>query len=143
LELGVKRVIARASTPQQKLVLEKIGVKEILSPEDEVGISVAGRLINPDLVSYFQLPDDYQIVELKVPPRVANTSVSEIDLRNTYQLNLITLRRAYDLKGNDGQNKREYHILGVPNSDTILYEEDYLLLLGKSIDIERFQELNR
>jgi trk system potassium uptake protein TrkA len=143
LELGVKRVIARASTPQQKLVLEKIGVKEILSPEDEVGISVAGRLINPDLVSYFQLPDDYQIVELKVPPRVANKSVSEIDLRNTYQLNLITLRRAYDLKGNDGQNKREYHILGVPNSDTILYEEDYLLLLGKSIDIERFQELNR
>ncbi|MEY4145261.1 MAG: hypothetical protein RLZZ335_1113 [Bacteroidota bacterium] len=143
LELGVKRVIARASTPQQKMVLEKIGVKEILSPEDEVGISVAGRLINPDLVSYFQLPDDYQIVELKVPPRVANKTVSEIDLRNTYHLNLITLRRAFEVKGSDGQNKDEYHILGVPKSDTMLYDKDYLLLLGKSIDVERFQEVNR
>jgi len=143
LELGVKRIIARASTPQQKMVLEKIGVKEILSPEDEVGISVAGRLINPDLVSYFQLPDDYQIVELKVPSRVANKTVSDIDLRNTYQLNLITLRRPFEVKGSDGQIKREYHIMGVPKSDSMLYEGDYMLLMGKSIDVERFQEVNR
>lgn len=143
LELGVKRIIARAASPQQKMVLEKIGVREILSPEDEVGISVAGRLINPDLVSYFQLPDDYQIVELKVPHRVANKTVIQIDLRSTYQLNLITLRRALEVPAAEGGTKLEYHIMGVPMADTMLYENDYLILLGKSIDVERFQELNR
>jgi len=94
-------------------------------------------------VSYFQLPDDYQIVELKVPLQVANKTVSDIDLRNTYHLNLITLRRPFEVKGSDGQMKLEYHILGVPKSDTMLYEGDYLLLLGKNIDVERFQEVNR
>jgi len=59
LELGVKRIIARASTDQQRRVLEKLGVTEILSPEDEVGISVAGRLLNPNVVDVLQLPDEY------------------------------------------------------------------------------------
>jgi trk system potassium uptake protein TrkA len=125
------------------MILEKIGVKEILSPEDEVGISVAGRLINPDLVSYFQLPDDYQIVELKIPSKVTNKTVLEIDLRKTYQLNLITFRRPFEVNGSDGKIKKEYHIMGVPKSDSMLYEGDYLLLMGKSSDVERFQNVNR
>src|SRR5688572_22212713 len=37
-DMNVKRVIARAATPQQRMILEKMGVSEILSPEDEVGI---------------------------------------------------------------------------------------------------------
>ena len=32
MDMGVKRIIARASGDHQKLILEKIGVKEILTP---------------------------------------------------------------------------------------------------------------
>jgi trk system potassium uptake protein TrkA len=143
MELKVKRIIARASTTQQRQILEKLGVSEVLSPEDEVGISVAGRLLNPDLVSFFQLPDDYQIVELKTPAGVADKSVIEIGLRNKYNLNLITLRRAYEITGPAGELGFEYHILGVPKADTVLYASDYIILLGKSSDIEKFVEINK
>jgi trk system potassium uptake protein len=37
LELGIKRLIVRAANKEQRMILEKLGVKEILSPEDEVG----------------------------------------------------------------------------------------------------------
>jgi len=37
LEMGVKRIIARAQGDTQRRILEKLGVKEILSPEEEVG----------------------------------------------------------------------------------------------------------
>ncbi|MBA4304468.1 MAG: potassium transporter KtrA [Sphingobacteriaceae bacterium] len=143
MELKIKRIIARASTDQQRRILEKLGVKELLSPEDEVGISVAGRLLNPDLVSFFQLPDDYQIVELKTPTGVADKTVIEIGLRNKYNLNLITLRRAYEVKTENGDIDYEYHILGVPKADTVLYSTDYIILLGKSDDIEKFVEVNK
>jgi trk system potassium uptake protein TrkA len=143
MEMKVKRIIARASTDQQRRILEKLGVSELLSPEDEVGISVAGRLLNPDLVSFFQLPDDYQIVELKTPIGVADKTVIEIGLRNKYNLNLISLRRAYEVKGEDGEMRTEYHILGVPKADTILYNNDYIILLGKNTDIEKFVEINK
>jgi trk system potassium uptake protein len=143
LELKVKRIIARASNEQQRRILMKMGVEEVLSPEDEVGISVAGRLLNPDLVSFFQLPDDYQIVELRTPVGVTSKTVIEIGLRNKYNLNLITLRRAYEITNEDGEKTTEYHILGVPSSDTVLYESDYIILLGKNTDIERFVDLNK
>ena len=143
LELGVKRIIARASTDQQRRVLEKLGVTEILSPEDEVGISVAGRLLNPNLVNVFQLPDDYQIVEVKTPAAVCNKTVLQVELRTRYKLNLITLRRSYEVSNDQGERRDEYHILGVPSADTILYSSDFMVLLGKREDIERFVEVNR
>ena len=37
MELGVKRLIARAQGETQRKILEKLGVTEILSPEEEVG----------------------------------------------------------------------------------------------------------
>lgn len=143
MELKVKRIIARASNEQQQRILLKLGVQEVLSPEDEVGISVAGRLLNPDLVSFFQLPDDYQIVELRTPVGVASKTVIEIGLRNKYNLNLITLRRSYESVNADGDRTTEYHILGVPKSDTVLYDTDYMILLGKNTDIEKFVDLNK
>jgi trk system potassium uptake protein TrkA len=143
VELKVKRIIARASTEQQRRILEKLGIKEILSPEDEVGISVAGRLLNPDLVSFFQLPDNYQIVELRTPNGIADKTVIEIGLRNRYNLNLITLRRAYEVMTPEGEAATEYHILGVPRADTILYSTDYIILLGKHADIEKFVQINK
>jgi trk system potassium uptake protein TrkA len=143
MELKVKRIIARASNEQQQRILYKLGVQEVLSPEDEVGISVAGRLLNPDLVSFFQLPDDYQIVELRTPVGVASKTVIEIGLRNKYNLNLITVRRSYESVNEEGDRATEYHIMGVPKSDTVLYDTDYMILLGKNTDIEKFVDLNK
>jgi len=65
LELNVKRIVARAMSDQQRIILEKLGVKEILSPEDEVGLMV------PD-VRGLTLKDALYVLEnqgLKVRPR--------------------------------------------------------------------------
>ena len=58
MELKVKRIITRAMGSDQRRILEKMGVTEILSPEDEVGGNVAEMLINPDVVMCIKLQDD-------------------------------------------------------------------------------------
>ena len=67
MDLGVKRVIARASGDHQRLILEKIGVTEILTPEEEVAYVIREKLINPNIISFLQLPDDHEIAEIKAP----------------------------------------------------------------------------
>ena len=67
LDLGVKRVIARASGDHQRLILGKIGVTEILTPENEVANVIAEKLLNPNIVSFLQLPDDHEIAEIRAP----------------------------------------------------------------------------
>ena len=142
MELNVKRVIARATGKHQRMILEKLGIKEILSPEHEVGIAVAERLLNPNIITSLQLPDSYEIVEVKTPKELANRTIAEISLRNKYNLNLITLKREFEVN-KDGTPEVEKHILGVPSSDTILFETDTIIVFGKARDIERFIEINK
>lgn len=141
-ELNVERVIARANGKQQRMILEKLGLKEILSPENEVGTAVAERLLNPNILSTLMLPDDYEIVEIKTPHAIANRTINDVGLREKYNLNLITVKREFDVNVK-GQTSREQHIIGVPGSDTILYETDTIIVFGQAKDINRFIDINR
>src|SRR5690606_38560259 len=48
-ELDVKRIIARAGSKQQQLILQKRSSREVLSPEDEVGKTVAEILLHRNM----------------------------------------------------------------------------------------------
>lgn len=137
LELNVKRIITRAMGCDQRRILEKMGVTEILSPEDEVGGNVAEMLINPDVVMCIQLPDDYEIVEVKAPKEVCGRSLKDIGLREKYSLNLVTILRK------NKETDKDYHIIGVPNSTTIVENSDIIALFGLTKNIERFLEINK
>lgn len=141
-ELEVKRIVVRASGKHQVQILEKLGIEEILSPENRVGIAIAEQLLNPSIVTSLQLPDNYEIVEIKTPKELTNRTLTEIGLRAKYNLNLITLKREFQIKKN-GVMDTETHILGVPSSETVLYDSDTIIVFGKSKDIERFIEINQ
>jgi trk system potassium uptake protein len=142
LELDVKRVIARAANKQQRLILEKIGVKEILSPEDEVGKTIAEMLLHPDIRTFLPLPDNYEIVEIGAPKSIVNRTIKEVSLREKYNLNLITIRRSFE-ENIGGKVELVEHIIGVPKADTIIHGEDVLILIGKTYDVKKFIEINR
>jgi trk system potassium uptake protein len=142
MELKVKRIMARANGKHQRQILEKVGVTEILSPENDVGLAVAERLLNPNILTSLMLPDNYEIVEIKTPRTMANRSLGDINLRSKYNLNLITLKRETEAI-KDGEVIKEAHILGVPNSETVLIESDTIIVFGLVRDIERFIEINQ
>ncbi|MCG8477347.1 MAG: TrkA family potassium uptake protein [Cytophagales bacterium] len=140
-DLGVKRIMGRAANEQQKVILQKIGVTEIISPEATIGQSVAEQLLQPNIHSYLPLPDDYEIVEISTPHKVANQGLKEVGLRDKYDLNLITIKRSQQ-KIKEGHSVLEEHIIGVPKANTILYATDVLILMGKKDDVNRFIDLN-
>ena len=142
MELKVKRIIARANGVHQRMILEKIGIQEILSPEMDVALAVAERLLNPSILSSLILPDNYEIVEIKTPRTIANRTLADINLRSKYNLNLITIKREFEMtKG--GKTVVEQHILGVPDAKTMLHNSDTILVFGRAKDIEKFTEINK
>ncbi len=144
LDLNVKRIICRTMGANQRIILEKMGITEFLSPEDEIGTVFAERLLNPSILSYLQLPDGYKIAEILPPPRIIGLSLGDINLRDTYRLSLITIRR----KNNESivtnsSNDVSGHILGVPETSTIIQENDCFILFGLSNNIEDFIKANQ
>lgn len=141
-DMNVKRIITRGSTVTQRTILSKMGVQEILAPEDEVGFAVAQRLLNPDIFTFIELPDDHKIAEVLAPKGTINKTVSEIRLREKYHLNLITIKRKYE-ETRDKDVELIDHIIGVPKAGTVIFKEDTLILMGKRTDIQRFLEVNK
>ena len=141
LDMGIKRIIARATSVNQQKILRKIGIDEILSPEAEVAENVAERLINPNITAFFQLPDNYEIANIKTPKRIANSTLGSLDLSNKYELNLITLKREFEEK-KDGEMIPEEHIVPLTNPETIIYDTDTLVVFGTLDNIKKFIEVN-
>ncbi len=142
MELGSKRILARAMNHTQRKILHRLGIEEVISPEIETGTFVAERLLNPHIVNFFPLPDGYQIAEVNVPKNAAERTLKDIGLEKKYKLQLVTiLRQKTKLINEIEETKKE--LIEHPDRDTILLSSDALVLMGKARDIKRFMQINR
>ncbi len=140
IELGAKRIIARAKGDANKLILQKLGIKEIFQPEFEVGAVVASRLVNPSLLSFMSMPDGYAIAEISPPANIIGKRLDEINLPKKYHISLITIKREID-NGNSANGKNR-QIIGVPQADVVIHDIDHLVVFGREKDFMRFIEVN-
>lgn len=90
--LGVPTVIAKVKSHTAKKVLEKIGADSVISPEYEMGRSLAQTILFNNSVDVIQLDKNVSIIEMKIPRSWAGKSLSELDLRGQYNLNILGFR---------------------------------------------------
>jgi len=140
-DLKINRVIVRASGDNQIRILNSLGVDEILEPESEIASIVAEKLINPSITAFLQLPDNYEIAEIKAPKGIINRTLSDVQLAEKYHLTLITLKRIFEEEVN-GSIKAQEHILGVLRPETVVYDTDTLVVFGTLDNVKKFIEIN-
>jgi trk system potassium uptake protein TrkA len=126
----------------QKIILEKMGVTEFLSPEDEIGKIVADKLMNDNLITFLQLPDDYKVAEVLVPESLVGQKVGDVGFRDIFKLSLITIRRKVKETDDKSKNGHKEQIVGVPDYNDLFEENDTLVVFAKSKDIDIFIKAN-
>lgn len=129
-ELGVKKVVCKASSHTHRKVLEKIGADRIVFPEYEMGNKLAHALSSSSVLNFIELSDDTSIVEVPVPDMWVGKSIRELDVRNTYGVNIIALRRG---------EKQKFVI--APGGDAALASDDVIVALGLDKNINAIQKL--
>jgi trk system potassium uptake protein len=65
MEMGAKRIVAKAQTDLHGKVLDKVGVDQVVFPERDMGHKLAHSLIAPTIIDLIELSDDYSVVEIK------------------------------------------------------------------------------
>ncbi len=118
IELGIPKVVARASDELQARILSKVGAHEVVFPEAEMGRRTADVLTKPWMSSFTSLGDDNHLVgKLKAPQEMAGKSLKELALPNRFGTMIIAIER-------EGRNK-------LPHADFVLGEGDTLWLFGE------------
>lgn len=138
-QLGVKRIIGRVVSDLQKTVMEAMQIDEYIMPEEEAAERLAMRLDNIDIVDSFKISDRYSIIETKVPPKYLGMSLKEANLTNRYKVIVLTTVRFTDSMQN-GKPEQNKEASGIAKSDTMLNENDLLVLFGELSDIKKLIE---
>jgi trk system potassium uptake protein len=122
-ELGVKTIVAKATTPLHGRILEKLGVSRVIFPEREMAVRVAHSLIVPNVLDYIEFSGSFSIAEMNAPREFVGKSPRQLALRAKFGLTLIAIRRTSDTDGTV--------ITAIsPSPDEAIRSGDILSLLG-------------
>lgn len=125
ISMGVPRVIAKAFSYEQGIILEKIGA-EVIYPEYDMGVRLAKNLIGYNVLESIELKEDVAILEYNLTDKLANKTVEQSDLRKKYGLNIIAIVH-------DGET-----ITNI-TPDRTLEENDKIVVIGKKDNLNRFE----
>ena len=129
-ELGVPYVIVKAKNKRFKVVLERIGADHVVRPEKEMGEKIARALLRKNIKDLIELDEENCIVEMKVPQSWIGKSLSQLDLRKLYSINVL------------GKRDPKTHKLEVPVDPSAPIEmNDTFLVLGQTDKIEKYDYL--
>jgi trk system potassium uptake protein TrkA len=123
-EGGVAHVVAKASSEIHMKLLRKVGADHVVFPEHEMGCTLARSLTKPAILDRFDLDVDNSIVEVIIPDDFHGKTISELQLRNRYGLNLLAVSHDGKFEINPNPNRR-------------LYKGAAMVVIGSNKDINR------
>lgn len=136
-QLKVKRLISRAVSPLQQMVLEAMGVDEIIHPEEETAERWSKKLNLHGVVDSFEVNRDYSIVETSIPKEYDGKTLDELGLRRKYNIIVLTTIQLMKEENEIGSLKDISSVQGVASAKTRLYYGDIMVLYGSNKDLKR------
>lgn len=127
-ELGVKKVIAKALNKLHGQVLKKVGADWVVYPERDMGIRVAHQLLSPNVLNFIEISKDYSVEEVKIPEKMTEKTLRELDLRAKFNLTVIAIRHGHEINI-------------TPSPDKKIASGDVLVVIGENSDLERFSNI--
>lgn len=140
-QFKIKRIISRAISPLHQIILEAMGVDELVHPEEDSADRLARRLDIKGLVESFHVGEDYKIAEITIPLSFIGKTVEQAGFPKIHPLTIITIIRTEKEVNAIGSQRSVHHIVGVVEQKTILKEGDLLVLFGRISDIEKLSEM--
>lgn len=127
-ELGVPKVICKASNETHRQVLKKLGADQVVIPEHEHADRLAKSLASKNVLDYIELSDDYGIIEVPAPAAWFEKSLIELNVRAKLGVNILAVRRGGDITVS-------------PSADFRICQEDVLVVLGDTAALNAVQKL--
>ena len=129
-DLGVRRVIAKASSDLQGRVLTKIGADIVVYPDRDRAFRLAKHIIANAPIDLFEIAEGYSVGEISVPKSLVGKTLIEGNVRQVYGVTVLAIRRATG----DGKGPRETIITqGVER----LLDGDILVVFGPDENLEK------
>lgn len=128
-EIGVSRIVAKASSKAHERILRSIGVDQVFKPEFDMGIRVAKKIMSSSVLDFIDISSEIRMDGITVSEEckvLANRTIKDIDLRKNFGVSIICI-------------KRESEVI-IVDENTIILENDVLLVIGENTCVDKFEK---
>lgn len=122
-DLGAKKVYSVANRDVEEKFLLRNGADRVIYPERDVASRIAGLESNENIFDCINISAEYSIFEIEPIDKWIGKTVTDLDFRNRYELNIIAVKK-------DGK------VLPI-RPDYIFTKEEHLLVLGLVKNVRR------
>jgi len=123
-EHGARLVIARADREVQAKFLLRNGADHVVNPDKQLARWTAIRYTSNHILDFIELDPSHAIFEVSVPAEWIGKTVSDIDIRKKYGINIMGMK---------SDNTMDTNI----TPDTIFTESKTLLVLGEYKSVQK------
>jgi len=129
-EIGVKEIFVKVMTEDHAKIANMIGATDIIFPERDSAYKLAKRIDNPDILDYVPMAEGYSIMDLATPASFIGKKLYELDLRNKFGVQLISIKEVIP-----------DNVILVPKARYTLKDSDIMVIMGKNEDLERLKTI--
>ena len=96
-ELGARLVVSRAERDVQEKFLLRNGADEVVYPEKQIAKWSSIRYTADHILDYIKVDDSHAIFEVAVPNNWVGKTVSKLDIRRKYGINILAIKQRGDV----------------------------------------------
>lgn len=123
-DLGAKYVVSKANRDIHAKFLLRNGADEVFYPDRDIAERLAVKFSVNHVFDYFELSDDYSIFEIQPKKTWIGHTIAEANIRVKYHVSIFGI-------------KTEAEMVVLPRADYIMKENDHLMVVGLTRDIDR------
>lgn len=142
-KLEVPKIIARANSAAHRQILSLIGVDEIISPEEEMGLRLARRLSSTHILHHLDISEEHTIAEVLINENFVGKTLRELNLRSRFGVNVVGIKKKIPHVTENGENVFIEKYVDFPSPDDVFEEGDVLVMVGSDraiSEVEKFIE---
>jgi trk system potassium uptake protein TrkA len=127
-EIGIERVVARATSDLHARILTAVGVHKVVIPEVEYANELASSLVSSFAVERFPLAEGVLVAEIPIHPNMKGKTLRDLQLRERFEVNVVAVQSP---SGPDTMR-----VATLPSPNQALSEGDILVVIGQEEAIE-------
>lgn len=120
-DLGAKYIVSKTDREKQAKFLMKIGADYVVHSEKDMAQRIAVKYSANNVFDYIELNRDYGIFEIQPPEDWIGRTISDINVRSKYNVNVIA-------------SKMGDKIVPMLNAEHIFTENEHLIIAGSQKD---------
>ncbi len=135
-DLGVGRLIVRAASELQGRIISRVGATRVVYPEKQMGEQLAHSILAMGVLDQVSLPTGQIVAHIRPRRDLIGQTLEESQISTRYRLAVIGIQKPKRSVDDRGELHEELVLHSVPPPDSIIGEDDILIVVGSQAQVE-------